>query len=286
MGPGPNADLIAGRGERPVAAAWCAAAVCGCLLWLTGAWIHPGGLPHPAGTAGEPVFMEGEDLLYEVRWSFVRLGTIRIVSRTPYEARAHIDSYPDLPLADLHSVYFTSMDSLFCSHRAWAADRSGKRWRGMWYTTDAAGGRVLVESGMTGTPGEIPEGGLHRDTLRIAAGRFVDGLAIGFFPRRLLFAVGTVRVPTVLNGRLGTTEFRFGGIRTTEEIEAWGEPIRVVEVAGHTDAEGIFGMTGEFAGLFSDDDACVPIRGRLKVLIGDVVVELIGWRRSDWNPPS
>jgi hypothetical protein len=60
----------------------------------------------------------------------------------------------------------------------------------------------------------------------------------------------------------------------------------VVEVHGNTSAVGVFGMTGEFTGWFSDDEAAVPIKGELKVLLGTVTVELIGWKRSGWSPPG
>jgi hypothetical protein len=45
-------------------------------------------------------------------------------------------------------------------------------------------------------------------------------------------------------------------------------------------------MTGDFVGWFSDDAAAVPIKGKLKVLLGNVTVELIRWNRKGWNPPQ
>jgi hypothetical protein len=44
-------------------------------------------------------------------------------------------------------------------------------------------------------------------------------------------------------------------------------------------------MTGEFTGWFSDDEAAVPIKGKLNVLLGSVTVELIQWKRDSWSPP-
>jgi hypothetical protein len=48
---------------------------------------------------------------------------------------------------------------------------------------------------------------------------------------------------------------------------------------------GIYGLTGPFEGWFSNDDARVPIRANMEVMLGSVKVELIGWNRGGWNPP-
>jgi hypothetical protein len=113
----------------------------------------------------------------------------------------------------------------------------------------------------------------------------VDGLSIGYMPRRFIRSHQRLDVPTILNGKLGLTTFFFDGRTTQAEIEALESPVRVVEVRGTTNAEGIYGMTGDFVGWFSDDAAAVPIKGELKVLIGSVTVELVRWNSGGWTPP-
>ena len=61
-------------------------------------------------------------------------------------------------------------------------------------------------------------------------------------------------------------------------------PVRVLEVEGSANAVGVYGMTGDFTGWFSDDEAAVLIKGRLKVLLGSVTVELIQWDRKERKP--
>ena len=93
-------------------------------------------------------------------------------------------------------------------------------------------------------------------------------------------------MPTVLYGKVGTTTYRFTDDKTTESIDALENPVKVVEFEGTTTAVGIFGMTGDFTAWFSDDNAAVPIKGKLKVLLGNVTVELVKWNRKGWNPPQ
>jgi hypothetical protein len=143
-----------------------------------------------------------------------------------------------------------------------------------------------VEETFQTSPDSIPYKHSIIDTIVIPTSDFVDGLSIAYFPRRFIHSEKTVTVPTILYGKLGQTSFHFMGDHTTESIDALDDPVRVVSVEGNTTVEGIYGMTGEFKGWFSDDSAAVPIKGKLKVLIGNVTVELIQWHRSGWNPPT
>jgi len=229
--------------------------------------------------------LANEEYVYEVRWTLFRLGTIRIRSYGNLEAKAWIDSY-DIPFVNLHSIYYTRMDSSFFSLGGYSIDKGAQGWEGLNYIPDWSGKKLMVEQIRQTDASSEPYYRLMTDTLDLTSSRFVDGLSIGFLPRLLVHSRQFVKVPTVLNGKSGTTTFLFEGKVTQESIEALDEPVRVVEVKGNTSAEGIYGMTGDFTGWFSDDDAAVPIKGKLKVLIGNVTVELIRWKRGDWTLPQ
>jgi len=49
---------------------------------------------------------------------------------------------------------------------------------------------------------------------------------------------------------------------------------------------GVFGLTGGFDGVFSNDGAGIPITARLKVILGSIKVELKNWKRDNWIPPK
>ncbi len=232
------------------------------------------------------VFGEGEDLVYEVTWTFVKLGTIHIKTLGNFRAIAYIDSYEGLPFVTLHSVHYTEMDSTLHTTGGYALDKTGDIWEGLKYLPDASTKTVAVEQLYSKDPASPPYKRELKDTLHLQSPLFVDGLSIGYFPRLFIHATKTVAVLTLLKGNLGKTTFYFDKEKTTETIGALDEPVRVIEVEGTTDAVGIFGMTGAFTGWFSDDDAAVPIKGKLKVLLGNVTVELIKWNRKGWHPPQ
>ena len=232
------------------------------------------------------VYEDGEDLVYEVSWTFFRLGTIHIKALGAFRAIAYIDSYEGVPFVDLHSVHYTEMDSTFHCRSGYAIDKEGKEWKGLNYTTGLSSNKVFVEQLYQKNSTSPPYKREPGDSIQLKSGVFVDGLSIGYFPRLLLHSLRTINVTTLLKGKVGTTTFYFTNNRTSESIGALDDPVRVVEVEGTTNAVGVFGMTGDFTGWFSDDDAAVPIKGKIKVLLGSVTVELIQWNRKGWEPPQ
>ena len=63
-------------------------------------------------------------------------------------------------------------------------------------------------------------------------------------------------------------------------------PVDVMKLDGRADFVGVFGLTGGFEGLFSNDVAGIPITARMKVILGSVKVELKSWKRDNWIPPK
>jgi hypothetical protein len=124
------------------------------------------------------------------------------------------------------------------------------------------------------------------DTLQLPFDRFQDGTSILYYARAHVRDQLGVRVPTLVRGKVGYTNFYFPAERTTEEIDAVNYPISVLEFEGFAEFEGIFGLTGDFTGWFSDDDAAIPIKAKMKVILGSITIELKEWKRAGWSPPQ
>jgi hypothetical protein len=256
------------------------------LAWFTGvAGNHPTDLPDMPRLSSRTVIGDGEEYVYEVSWTVFKLGTIHLKATPRYTVEAHVDSYPSVPFVDLHSAHYSEMDSSFYSVGSHTAERREGDWWGLNYIYDLPRKRLIVEETHQMDLESPPYSRQVKDTLNIPSATFVDGLAIAYLPRLYVHSVETLDIPTVLYGKVGTTTYEFTNNRTTESIDAVEDPVKVVEVRGSTTAVGIYGMTGDFTGWFSDDDAAVPIKGKLKVLLGSVTVELVKWNRKGWSPP-
>jgi hypothetical protein len=255
---------------------------------------RPQDLSSPAIVPKDGVIQEGEDLLYEVSWAFFKLGTIRLKTLQTiehhnairYSATASIDSYEGLPFVNLHSIIHSEMDSSFSSRSARALEQKQGEWWGMHYRYDSTRSHCFVEETWQKDLKEAPYKRSPPDTLTLPRGFVQDGLSLAYFARAHVLDRDTLSVPVIAYGKLGWTTFHFDGQRGTEEIDAYSAPIRVVEFDGWLDVQGIFGLTGDFRGWFSDDSAAIPIKAQFRVILGHVTVKLIGWERKGWIPPS
>jgi hypothetical protein len=242
----------------------------------------------------DPVLSSGEDLLYEVRWSVFSIGTIRLQTSAPslisgkphHRIEATIDSYDGVPFVDFHAIISSFIDSTFLSHGSRTYRRRDERWRAWQYTIDTAEGAFFVDELTVSAPFAEPSQRKRRDTVRVAdIRRLHDGLSILYFARSRARIPKEETIPVISAGKLGWAWFSFGKTPTTQEIDAYPHPIRVVPFEGQLTAKGMYGLTGGFKGWVSDDEASIPIRAELQVVLGKVNVELKEWKRSGWTPP-
>ena len=106
------------------------------------------------------------------------------------------------------------------------------------------------------------------DTLRFSGDHVQDGLSIQYFARARVHQQQLTTVPIVTYRKTGSTSFRFGTKATEKKITAISKPVRVAEFDGRLDIKGLFRLTGDFKGWFSNDSAAVPIEAEMNVILG------------------
>lgn len=239
------------------------------------------------------IICPGEDLLYEVSWWVFKLGTIRLKTlqtknkegEVRYSAAVFIDSYKGLPFADVHAIDYAEMDTAFNSRGFSSVEKRNDEWLVMNYHYDLARGILVVEQTWQKDLQSPPYKPSTFDTLRIGQGHVQDGLSLVYFAREHVRRKDTLRVPTIAYAKVGATTFFFSAKRLPIEIDRLDEPVSTILLEGKAEFEGIFGLTGDFQGWFSDDVARVPIKARMKVILGWVNIELVEWDRRGWSPP-
>ncbi|MFN0157874.1 MAG: DUF3108 domain-containing protein [Bacteroidota bacterium] len=238
-----------------------------------------------AGSSSSSILVEGEELVYNVRYGPFDLGQVRFrVSGKSKDGgfevqygRALIDSYEGVPFVDLHATYESWMDSLLYPHKFMGRSKEDGSWQFGRYRFDYQNKRVIMETGRRDTVVE------KLDTLSLPQ-KLHDGLSLFFFARQQVLSGKKMNISTLINEELVNTYIDFYGKRTSVEIDAVDYPIDVIEFNGKAEFVGIFGLTGDFEGWFSNDDARVPILAKMKVIIGSVTLELMEWKRPGWNP--
>ena len=235
----------------------------------------------------DSVFQIGEELTYNVSYASFDIGRVRIKlvdtlhrdGRILYRAQAFIDSYKGVPFVNLHSVYENHIDTAGYSRWFFARDKKDDSWLTFIYNFDYASRGVYITEGVWKTDSVI-----RRETIRIDT-FYQDGLSLFYYARTQVLTPQKVNVPTLVMEKKGTTYINFTTERVKEEIDAVKYPLDLVHFTGEAGFVGIFGLTGGFEGWFSNDAARVPILAKMKVLIGNIRIELIEWKRPGWNPP-
>ena len=253
------------------------------MVFLTGA---AGAQPD---TSSNTVFSSGEVLQYKVSWNFVRLGTI--VVRTTrdsasadsglYRVKMSVRSNPDLPFISLRELNESLVSSSDATTRCYHARHcNGEDCREMQYSYDCDARKAITR--------EATASGVlvYSDTIGNCP-PFVDGPSLLFLARHASRRAQSLNVPTMVNGKLRNTRLNFASEEDALELDDVEGEIVCRRYTGFADWQGggSAGLTGEFTGWVSDDEAAVPIRAEMKVILGSIVVELERWKRAGWSPP-
>ncbi len=242
-----------------------------------------------SSSAQDPSFLfPGEELTYRVSYLNITLGTIRTVTeqtttlngQKAYKVKVFIDSHPNIPFVSLHSVYESWMDATATYSMQFIANTEvdNKQWEVDKYLFDYSNKKLLMEK--------------YRDSKIVKSRwfdikkRYNDGSSLLFAARSLLLSKKSLRMPTVIMEDTVNTVVNFNGKQEPVSIDAVQYPIKSVYLNGEANWTGIYGLSGRFEGWFSDDEARIPVKAKMKVYVGSVTIELQKWRRGSWQPPK
>jgi hypothetical protein len=113
-----------------------------------------------------------------------------------------------------------------------------------------------------------------------------DGSSLYFLARQLLKSKKSIKVPTVIMDDTVSTSINFLAKEENIEINASSYPIKTLYFNGTANWTGIYGLTGKFEGWFSDDEARIPVKAKMKLYVGNANIELVKWSRGNWQPPK
>jgi hypothetical protein len=242
--------------------------------------------------SASPVFQDGEVLQYKVKWTIFRLGTLTLRTirdstctiPTDYKIALYVESNPDISIIWIRGYFESLMDAILLdSKRFWALERNGEKLNESLKIFDKEKKRVMFKVVDRNTGNTI-----EADTIQNVSS-CVEGPSLFFYSRAVCHSIGFREASTFVDGRMGTTELTFRGEKGEVEIENLEEPVRARVFTGQTKWGGgtaVAGLEGDFTGWFSDDEAAVPLRAEMKIIVGSIVIELEEWTRAGWVPPT
>ena len=230
----------------------------------------------------------GEELTYVVSYTFIKLGEVKIKLRdkkeingkTVYNTVAYINSYPGVPLVDLHQIYESKVNQNYYSEFFRGIVKYSDYSSFTEYNFDYNNSKIRIRKGKV-NPHEI-----WTDSLGYTNKQLQDGLSILYFSRMSFGKKQSVNVPCFVKEKIENTKINFYTDVQKVNVDAIDYDVACLRLDGQTDFVSVFGLTGYFEGWFSNDDASIPIVAKMKVIIGNVKLELKEWKRDGWIPPK
>ena len=226
----------------------------------------------------------GEELTYKVKWSFIRLGTIKVqVNDTltiddtfVYHIKLFVDSNPLLFFVNMHSVYESYITKNFQLYRFVSEEKID----GVTYLAEYRFNYAdsLIHTIMTDM--ENPEITIKRDDPLNET--LLDGTSMIFYTRAHLMPVRTDTLISFFASKRGKVAINFKGRYDKIKIDAFKIPLDSYYVDGIVRMKGIAGLTGPYKGWFATGNQSPPLKAEMKVFIGSVKIQLEKW--IGWDP--
>src|SRR3990172_3699315 len=201
--------------------------------------------------------LPGEELNYVVSYSFIKLGEVRIrvKDKKTINGRNYYNFFRGIVKGEEYTTYTE-------------------------YYFDYGDSKIRIKKGKF-SPRE-----LWVDSTTSVESQFHDGLSIFFFARMLSGKKNSMFLPCFVNEQKVHTKINFYDNIIPVSIGAINYDVECVRLDGEMDFISIFGLTGYFEGWFSNDEASIPIVANMKVIVGNITLELKSWKREGWAPPT
>ena len=234
----------------------------------------------------------GEELTYLVSYSFMKLGEVKLKVRdkkeingkTYYSTIAYIDSYTGIPFVNVHQTYESNVGAPpqgdYYSNFFRGVSKEEKPYTYTEYYFNYDDHNVRVKKGRF-SPAKV-----WTDSIGTIDKFYQDGLSIFYYARDNCGQNKSVDVPCLVAEKKVYTKINFYKEVSDVSIDAVDYDIACTRLDGEMDFISIFGLTGHFEGWFTNDEAAIPVVAKMKVIIGNIKLELVNWKRKGWQPPK
>ena len=238
----------------------------------------------------EKILEVGEELNYKVYYGFIKLGEVsfRISGtytenkKTYYNAIARIKSYEGVPFVNINYIFetrFEHIDDEIFSARFFSSEFKSKSITNIEYLFNYPDNLINIKKDIDNK--SLKDTSVYLSELT----KLQDGLSLFYNARLKSFSNKNYKVPVFINEKQSSLRYSFNMNRDVISDDIADYDISVIKVAGVADFVGVFGLTGEFIGWFSDDDARVPVKYQFNVTIGSISLELVSYKKKNWKPP-
>ena len=223
------------------------------------------------------IFYSGEQLVYKVKYLFLRVGTLRLVNEglvnygdgEYFKLRIYIDSASGVPFVNIHDIYESYVDSNAVPTAFYAWEKKGD------YTLETD---YLFYNKQRIAEVKIRK--VYSDHVEVVANDTIpidqvyrDVVSLLYFARQKSSEnYQNITIPTfVLNGR---DSCYFNEVGNVVKIKYNKQKYPCYYIQGRVKFIGIAGIKDDFQGWFSVDRQRVPLKAKMKAFFGSINIEL------------
>lgn len=239
----------------------------------------------------EKVLEVGEELKYEVSYGFIKLGYMKFIlsnfrkdgKKSVYNCKLEIKSYPEVPFIKINEIFESEMefseDELF-SQKFYETNFKERSITRSDYKFNYLKSLVKITKETDGNVEKNIQLPIKKNV------RYKDELSWQYDSRINSFTNKNYNIPVFVNEEESSIRYSFNVNKTVINVEKFDYDISVIKMEGISDYTGYFGFKGEFLILLSDDEYRVPIKAYFNSSLGNVVWELISFKKNKWQPPA
>jgi hypothetical protein len=239
----------------------------------------------------EKVMEVGEELKYELSFGFIKLGYIKFIlsnthkdgKKTVYNSKLEIKSYPEVPFIKINQIFESEMrysQEELTSEKFYETSFKEKSITRTDYKFNHKKNIVKVLKETDGNIEKNSDFPVKKNVL------YRDELSWQYESRLNSFSNKNYNVPVFANEEESSVRYSYNANKSVVNIENCAYEISVIKLEGISDFSGFFGFKGEFLILLSDDDYRVPVKAYFNSSLGNIVCELISYKKKSWKPPA
>ncbi|HMS34585.1 MAG TPA: DUF3108 domain-containing protein [Ignavibacteria bacterium] len=239
----------------------------------------------------EKVMEVGEELKYELSFGFIKLGYIKFIlsnshkdgKKTVYNSKLEIKSYPEVPFIKVNQIFESEMkysENELASLKFFETSFKEKSITRTDYKFNLKKNVVKVLKETDGNIEKNSDIQVKKNVL------YRDELSWQYESRLNSFSNKNYNIPVFAGEEESSVRYSFNANKTVVNIENCPYDISVLKLEGISDFTGFFGFKGEFLILLSDDEYRVPVKAYFNSSLGNIVCELISYKKKSWKPPA
>ncbi len=235
----------------------------------------------PAKCMAADIFQSGEELIYNVSYFGINIGKVEILSSGTddvnsiecFKTITKINTYPGISFVDFRVIYREWMDrSLHYTHKFitntyYDEDDWGYGEINFNYTND----NITIKSWR--------QNELEFEKYFETNKKYCNGITLIFLMRKHAAERKSLIVPACLNNDTTYCLMNMSGIKESIYVKAMKKNVNCYHTTGKIEMSGLYGLAGDFELWITDDDARIPVLGKVNIIIGSAVIELISIKR-------